>query len=286
MRESSNHFLPLKRLEQMANKGYMLMPLDIIQNTFRNLVGDKGRLLIPFLIFLGLGQLLSTFGYITNILLNVLVDPFIVAYVYFVLFNRKFNLPYSFIDLLKRRWKQLIGMNLLYYLNLLLAASPFIFTMWNYNILDKINSEDFVMEEAMQAIPEQLSLFLTLDIMFVLFLVVAFWWSTILVLFFDIKPIQSIHYSVRLVWKRFGRQLNIAMFIGLIFFLSQSLIISFAGLGETAMTIISLICFGYLNVYIYTSIFETFCQAFFFVPLSDLKDSNEEKPRANEEDFI
>ena len=270
----------------MANKGYMLMPLDIIQNTFRNLVGDKGRLLIPFLIFLGLGQLLSTFGYITNILLNVLVDPFIVAYVYFVLFNRKFNLPYSFIDLLKRRWKQLIGMNLLYYLNLLLAASPFIFTMWNYNILDKINSEDFVMEEAMQAIPEQLSLFLTLDIMFVLFLVVAFWWSTILVLFFDIKPIQSIHFSVRLVWKRFGRQLNIAMFIGLIFFLSQSLIISFAGLGETAMTIISLICFGYLNVYIYTSIFETFCQAFFFVPLSDLKDSNEEKPRANEEDFI
>ncbi len=286
MRESSNHFLPLKRLEQMANKGYMIMPLDIIQNTFRNLVGDKGRLLIPFLIFLGLGQLLSTFGYITNILLNVLVDPFIVAYVYFVLFNRKFNLPYSFGDLLKKRWKQLLGMNLLYYLNLLLAASPFIFTMWNYNILDKINSEDFVMEEAMQAIPEQLSLFLTLDIMFVLFLVVAFWWSTILVLFFDIKPIQSIHFSVRLVWKRFGRQLNIAMFIGLIFFLSQSLIISFAGLGETAMTIISLICFGYLNVYIYTSIFETFCQAFFFVPLSDLKDSNEEERRKEEEDFI
>ena len=286
MRETSNHFLPLKRLEQMANKGYMIMPLDIIQNTFRNLVGDKGRLLIPFLIFLGLGQLLSTYGYITNILLNVLVDPFIVAYVYFVLFNRKFNLPYSFIDLLKRRWKQLIGMNFLYYLNLLLAASPFIFTMWNYNILDKINSEDFVMEEAMQAIPEQLSLFLTLDIMFVLFLVVAFWWSTILVLFFDIKPIQSIHFSVRLVWKRFGRQLNIAMFIGLIFFLSQSLIISFAGLGETAMTIISLICFGYLNVYIYTSIFETFCQAFFFVPLSDLKDSNEEEHRKREEDFL
>ena len=286
MRESSNHFLPLKRLEQMANKGYMIMPLDIIQNTFRNLVGDKGRLLIPFLIFLGLGQLLSTFGYITNILLNVLVDPFIVAYVYFVLFNRKFNLPYSFGDLLKKRWKQLLGMNLLYYLNLLLAASPFIFTMWNYNILDKINSEDFVMEEAMQAIPEQLSLFLTLDIMFVLFLVLAFWWSTILVLFFDVKPIQSIHFSVRLVWKRFGRQLNIAMFIGLIFFLSQSLIISFAGLGETAMTIISLICFGYLNVYIYTSIFETFCQAFFFVPLSDLKDSNEEERRKEEEDFI
>lgn len=286
MRESSNHFLPLKRLEQMANKGYMLMPLDIIQNTFRNLVGDKGRLLIPFLVFLGLGQLLSTFGYITNILLNVLVDPFIVAYVYFVLFNRKFNLPYSFANLLKRRWKQLLGMNLLYYLNLLLAASPFIFTLWNYNILDKINSEDFVMEEAMQAIPEQLSLFLTLDIMFVLFLVVAFWWSTILVLFFDTKPIQSIHLSVRLVWKRFGRQLNIAMFIGLIFFLSQSLIISFAGLGETAMTIISLICFGYLNVYIYTSIFETFCQAFFFVPLSDLKDSNDEEPRTNKEDFL
>lgn len=270
----------------MANKGYMIMPLDIIQNTFRNLVGDKGRLLIPFLIFLGLGQLLSKFGYITNILLNVLVDPFIVAYVYFVLFNRKFNLPYSFGDLLKRRWKQLIGMNLLYFLNLLLAASPFIFTMWNYNILDKINSEDFVMEEAMQSIPEQLSLFLTMDIMFVLFLVVAFWWSTILVLFFDTKPIQSIHLSVRLVWKRFGRQLNIAMFIGLIFFLSQSLIVSFAGLGETAMTIISLICFGYLNVYIYTSIFETFCQAFFFVSLSDLKDSKEEEHRKRGEDFL
>lgn len=286
MRESSNQFLPLKRLEQMANKGYTIMPLDIIQNTFRNLVGDKGRLLIPFLIFLGLGQLLSAFGYITNILLNVLIDPFIVAYVYFVLFNRKFKLPYSFSDLLKRRWKQLLGMSLLYYLNLLLAASPFIFTMWNYNILDKINSEDFVMDESLQAIPEQLSLFLTLDIMFVLFLVVAFWWSTILVLFFDTNPIQSIHLSVRLVWKRFSRQLNIAMFIGLIFFLSQSLIVSFAGLGETAMTIISLICFGYLNVYIYTSIFETFCQAFFFVPLSHLKDSNEEESRKNEEDFL
>ena len=286
MRESSNHFLPLKRLEQMANKGYMIMPLDIIQNTFRNLAGDKGRLLIPFLVFLGLGQLLSTFGYISNIILNVLVDPFIVAYVYYVLFNRKFNLPYSFIDLLKRRWKQLLGMSLLYYINLLLAASPFIFTLWNYNILDKINSEDFVMEEALQAIPEQLSLFLTLDIMFVLFLVVAFWWCTILILFFDIKPFQCINLSVRLVWKKFMRQLNIAMFIGLIFFLSQSLIVSFAGLGETAMTIISLICFGYLNVYIYTSIFETFCQAFFYVPLSDLKDSKEEEHRKRNEDLL
>ena len=99
MRESSKHFLPLNRLEQMATKGYILMPLDIIQNTFRNLASDKGRLLIPFLILLGLGQVLSVFGYITNIVLNLLVDPFIVAYVYYVLFNRKFNLTYSFKDL-------------------------------------------------------------------------------------------------------------------------------------------------------------------------------------------
>lgn len=269
----------------MATKGYILMPLDIIQNTFRNLASDKGRLLIPFLILLGLGQVLSVFGYVTNIVLNLLVDPFIVAYVYYVLFNRKFNLTYSFKDLLKRRWKQLMGLNLLYYFNLLLAASPFVFTMWNYNILDQINSDDFVMEEALQALPEHLSLILTIDVMFVLFLVIAFWWSTILILFFDVNPIQSINFSVRLIWKRFMRQLNIAMFIGLVFFLSQSLIISFAGLGEYVLTGISLLCFGYLNVYIYTSIFETFCQAFFFVPLSDLKDSSRTKDNNEGEDL-
>ena len=276
MSNNSTHFLPLKRLEQMATKGYMLMPLDIIQNTFRNLASDKGRLLLPFLVLLGLGQLLSSFGYLTNVLLNLLIDPFIVAYVYYVLFNRKFKLPYSFGDLMKRRWKELLGMNLAYYINLTLAASPFLFTMWNYNIFEQLNSEDFLLEEALQGLPAHLSLLLSLDVIFVIFLIIVFWWSTILILFFDVKPFQSINLSVRLVVKKFMRQLNIGMFIGLVFFLSQSLVVSFAGLGEHFMTFISLLCLAYLNVYIYTSIFETFCQGFFYVQLSDLKDSKKD----------
>lgn len=258
------------------------MPFEIIQNTFRNLATDKGRLLLPFLAMLGIGQLLSSYGYVTNIVLNLLIDPFIVAYVYYALFNRKFKLNYKFADLIKNRWKQLLGMNFIYYFNLVLAASPFLFTLWNYNILDQLNSEDFVVEEALQGLPEHLSLILTLDVILVAFLIISFWWSTILVLFFDVNPFQSIHMSFRLVWKKFMRQLNIAMFIGLVFFLSQSLVISFSSLGEQFLTVISLICFAYLNVYIYTSIFETFCQAFFYVPLSDLKSSKEELEGKNE----
>ncbi len=274
--QQDRFFLPKTRLDAMQQKGYFLWPMEVLKQVFQTLTEDKGRLVLPFLFLLGLAEVVSMFGYWAVWLLNVFLDPFVVAFVLFQLMNKRVQLQTDFAGLIKARWQALLGMNLLYYLILLVIASPIIFTLWNYNILDQFDQEGFDINAALEALPERISMIFSIILFVILFLLISFWWSTILVLFFDLNPVQAIQKSFLLVNKRLGRQINIALFIGLIFLLIQTFIASFIGLPSWAQKAIGLVSMGFLNVYIYIMIFETFAQAYFYLPVVIKKKEEEE----------
>lgn len=265
--QQDRFFLPKTRLDAMQQKGYFLWPMEVLKQVFQTLTADKGRLVFPFLFLLGLAEVVSMFGYWAVWLLNVFLDPFVVAFVLFQLMNKRVQLQTDFAGLIKARWQALLGMNVLYYLILLVIASPIIFTLWNYNILDQFDQEGFDINAALEALPEHISMIFSIVLFAILYLLISFWWSTILVLFFDLSPMEAIRKSFLLVNKRLGRQINIALFIGLIFLLIQTFIASFIGLPSWAQKAIGLVSMGFLNVYIYIMIFETFAQAYFHLPV-------------------
>ena len=255
-------FSPL-RIDMMISNGYLFQPIEVFSESLRSIAADKGRLFLPFLIFVVIGDLLAQVGVWAQFLVNLVLDPVLLIYVFSKFFSKTLGKTFHFASLLKEKWLKLIGFNLVYYIIMLLVLSPLLFALWNYRVLDKIIGGDTDITEALTAIPEQIHWVFILNFIVLVYMVISYWWSTILLVFFDYSIKDSFLNGHLLVNKSLSRHINLAMFVVLLFFLIQILVVQFASLGDNALRIVSLLGLSVLNLYFYTIIYTAFKLSYF-----------------------
>ena len=255
-------FSPL-RIDMMISNGYLFQPIEVFSESLRSIAADKGRLFLPFLIFVVIGDLLAQVGVWAQFMVNLVLDPVLLIYVFSKFFSKTLGKTFHFASLLKEKWLKLIGFNLVYYIIMLLVLSPLLFALWNYRVLDKIIGGDTDITEALTAIPEQIHWVFILNFIVLVYMVISYWWSTILLVFFDYSIKDSFLNGHLLVNKSLSRHINLAMFVVLLFFLIQILVVQFASLGDNALRIVSLLGLSVLNLYFYTIIYTAFKLSYF-----------------------
>lgn len=255
-------FSPL-RIDMMISNGYLFQPIEVFSESLRSIAADKGRLFLPFLIFVVIGDLLAQVGVWAQFMVNLVLDPVLLIYVFSKFFSKTLGKTFHFASLLKEKWLKLIGFNLVYYIIMVLVLSPLLFALWNYRVLDKIIGGDTDITEALTAIPEQIHWVFILNFIVLVYMVISYWWSTILLVFFDYSIKDSFLNGHLLVNKSLSRHINLAMFVVLLFFLIQILVVQFASLGDNALRIVSLLGLSFLNLYFYTIIYTAFKLSYF-----------------------
>lgn len=247
----------------MISNGYLFQPIEVFSESLRSIAADKGRLFLPFLIFVVIGDLLAQVGVWAQFMVNLVLDPVLLIYVFSKFFSKTLGKTFHFASLLKEKWLKLIGFNLVYYIIMVLVLSPLLFALWNYRVLDKIIGGDTDITEALTAIPEQIHWVFILNFIVLVYMVISYWWSTILLVFFDYSIKDSFLNGHLLVNKSLSRHINLAMFVVLLFFLIQILVVQFASLGDNALRIVSLLGLSFLNLYFYTIIYTAFKLSYF-----------------------
>ena len=88
-------FSPL-RIDMMISNGYLFQPIEVFSESLRSIAADKGRLFLPFLIFVVIGDLLAQVGVWAQFMVNLVLDPVLLIYVFSKFFSKTLGKTFHF----------------------------------------------------------------------------------------------------------------------------------------------------------------------------------------------